>query len=52
MPDPKLGGWAGYEVSTARVTRTSDESTGVGAVSRIDRLLGENVLTERVGWPG
>ena len=52
MPDPKLGGWAGYEVSTARVMRTSDESTGVGAVRRIDRLLGENVLTERVGWPG
>lgn len=52
MPDPKLGGWVGYELSTARVMRTSGESTGAGAVRRINRSLGENVLTERVGWPG
>lgn len=50
MPDPKLGG-RGYEVSTTRLIRTSDESTVVGAVRRINRLLGDSVLTERE-WVG
>ena len=49
MPDPKRRGWAGYQVSPTRFIRTSDESTVVGAVRQINRLLGDR---ERVGWSG